>query len=283
MAREKHLSASDGAEERKHKRKIRKIILSALIIVMVAGATAELIILKNMTSVDRRFIRGVERGVTDGWNLRSGDLQLREYGMIKDASFIDAEYEAVREFRNKAYQDKKLRKLAKRYIDDLKKCRAAASAHDPVSDSDAFWKVFSGPYTDRLIVLRKLYTGDYSMGSSWENYPELLDEVMSRAWLADIIPALRFERKDPEDAIGRFTAALKNDSGFDLEYISIDVVIYDSKNNAVGTAEVMKENISKDSNTELTFYFNNKIVSSYKVTAFDCEFVQREQEAEKTE
>lgn len=280
MAGEKHLSASDSAKERTKKRKTRKIVLSALIIIMITGAVTELIILKNMASVDRRFIRGVERGVTDGWDLCSGDLQIKEYGKIKDTSFIDIEYEAVREFRNKAYQDKNLKSLAKRYIEDLKKCRAAATAHDPGSDSEAFWEDFSKPYTDRLIVLRKLYDGDYSMGSSWDDHPELLNEVLLRAWLAEKIPSIIFERKDPDEAIGRFTAMMKNDSGYDLDYISIDVAIYDSKDKAVGTAEVFMENIREGSNTELTFYFNNKIVSSYRITGFDCEAMQEEQEEE---
>ena len=67
MEKARHLSASDREQDRKKKRKIRRIVLSILIVFLIAGIAAELIILKNMASSDRMFIRAVERGVAAGW------------------------------------------------------------------------------------------------------------------------------------------------------------------------------------------------------------------------
>ena len=278
MAHEKHLSAAESAAEQKMRRKRRRIILSVIIFLMAAAVTAEVVVLKTMTSVDRRFIRGVERGVSDGWSSGDSDLQLKDRGKITDTSFIDTEYEAVSEFRNKAYQDKALKKLAKKYIDDLKKCRAAAAAFDPSSDSEKFWREFAEPYTDRLTILRKLYLGEYSMGDSWAGYPEALDEVLFRGWTAETAAVLKFEREPKDNVIDRFKATFTNDSGFDIEHISLEVELFDSKDNPAGTAEVYAEDIKNGSSIELSFYFNSKKVKSYSITGVDCKAVYNTEE-----
>ncbi len=270
----KHFSASEIANEKKRRRRRRKIIFAVVFLLMAAAAVAEITVLKSMTSVDRRFLRGVERGVATGWESGISDLQLREQGCITDTTFIDTELEAVSEFTNKSYQDKELKKLAKRYISDLKKCRSAASSHNPETDSEAFWREFAGPYTDRLIVLRKLYLGDFKMGSGWEAYPEMLDELLSRAWAAETIPQLKFERTGSKNLMGEFKATLQNDSGYDIEFINIDIEIYDSSDALVGTAEVYKEDIADGSSAELVFYFSDQKVSSYRITGVDFEAVQ---------
>lgn len=266
----KHLSAADKEIEKKQRRKKRIIIFSVVFFVMAAAAVAELTILKSMTSVDRRFMREAERGVASGWESSLSDLQLKEQGRITNVSFIDTEYEAVKIFANKSFQDKQLKKLAKRYINDLKKCRNAALAHGPETDSDAFWDGFAEPYTDRLIVLSKLYLGDYKIGSSWDEYPEVLDEVLSKAWAAEIIPQIKFTRAGSKNGIGEFNAELRNDSGFDIEYLNINLEIYDSKDALVGTAEVIKENIADGSSAELVFYFSDQKVSFYRIAGIDC-------------
>lgn len=270
MAKDRHLAASDRAEENRKKRRTVSIILSILIFIMAAAVIAEVIVLKSMTSVDRRFIRGLERGVAEGWETGKSDLQLRQDGTVTDTAFLDREYEAVAEFRGKPYQDKELRKLARRYIDDLRKCRAAAEAHDPSEDSEAFWAEFSAPYTDRLVLLRKFHTGDYRMGSSWESYPEQLSEVMLRGWAVETAESLRFDVTETEGGIKKFTAHIKNNSGLDIAYLNVDIELYDSSDGVVGTAEAVKENIRNGSAAELVFYCSAKDVSSYRAVYADC-------------
>ena len=270
MAEEKHLNAAERIKKNKERRRKRRIILSIAIVLMIAAASAEVAVLMNMTSVDRRFMREVERGVIEGWTASRGDLQLKESGAVIDTSFIDEELEAAGEFVNKAYQDKTLRKLARRYVSDLKECRSVAAAHDPASDSDAFWEKFAAPYTDRLIVLRTLYTGDYKMGSGWDKYPEQRDEVLLKGWLAKTAADLKFEREKGKDGTDIFKTTLKNDSGFDLEYISIEVGVYDSKGDFYSNAEIYKEDIKNGSTAELMFYFTGSKASSYRVKGADC-------------
>ena len=270
MAREKHLNAATRNEESRKRRKLRNILLLILIFLMVAAVVAEALLLKNMTSVDRRFIREVERGVIEGWSGGHGDLQLKEKGIITDPSFIYAELEAVSEFANKTYQDKSLKKLAKRYITDLRECKSAAAAHDPVTDSDAFWKEFGSSYTDRLIILRTLYTGDFKMGNGWDKYPDQRDEVLLKGWLAKTASSLRFEKTTDEKEENRYIAVLNNDSGFDIEYLIIDIKLYNKKGQFIGVAEVYKENIKNGSHEELLFFYKGKEIGSYTVIGADC-------------
>ena len=276
MSSEKHLSADVLAADRRKRRKRKKGILIALIIIMVAAGAAEVFVLKSMTSVDRRFIRGVERGVASGWETGSGELQLRDSGKIVNTDFIDTELEAVREFKSKPYDDKELKELSRRYISALEKCREAAASHDPSADSEEFWKNFSAAYTDRLIVLKSLYNGDYKMGDSWDDYPEQRDEMLSRAWVAETLPNLTFKRTESENGIDRFTAVLKNNSGFDIDYISIGIIIYNKKGEKTGTAEVYKEKIPNESDASLVFYYNSDKIAYYKISKADCRISQNQ-------
>ena len=269
MERAKHLSAAEREQERKKKRKIKRIVLSILIVVLIAGIVAELIILKNMTSADRLFIRAVERGVASGWEEGKADLQLKERGRITDTSFISIELENVEDFRNKAYKDKGLGRLAGRYISALKECSTVAATYDPVNDSDEFWKHFSAPYTERLIVLRKLYTGDYAMGNTWDDFPEVRDEVLLRSWVAEMAGSLRFKREETEGS-NKFVASLKNDSGVDIDYLNIDINLYNKDDKLAATAEVIKENIKDGQEVQLEFYYSGKKLSAYRISSVDC-------------
>ena len=243
MERAKHLSAAEREQERKKKRKIKRIVLSILIVVLIAGIVAELIILKNMTSADRLFIRAVERGVASGWEEGKADLQLKK--------------------------DKGLGKLAGRYISALKECSTVAATYDPVNDSDEFWKHFSAPYTERLIVLRKLYTGDYAMGNTWDDFPEVRDEVLLRSWVAEMAGSLRFKREETEGS-NKFVASLKNDSGVDIDYLNIDINLYNKDDKLAATAEVIKENIKDGQEVQLEFYYSGKKLSAYRISSVDC-------------
>ena len=279
MKKARHLSAAEREEDKKKRRSTIRIILSVLIFIMIAAVAAEIIVLKGMTSADRRFTRRVERGVAEGWKNGKSDLQLRDQGRITDTAFIDKELEAVEEFRNKSYKDKELGKLARRYIDDLKKCRAAAQENDPVKDNEAFWDKFSGPYTDRLIILRKLYNSDYKIGSSWDSYRELRDEVLLRGWAAETAEALRFVKETGTDGNYKYKAVLTNDSGADIAYLNIELELYDSSDKAAGLAEVYKENIKDGSKVDLVFY-SGKEAASYRAAYVDCASEERADEQE---
>lgn len=268
MARYREPTPAEIQENKKRRNK-RRVILVVIMFVMVAAVTAELLILRGMTSVDRLFIRNVERSVAAGWKEGSGEFELRKKGQITDVSFIETELETVEEFRGKPYNDEDLGNLAKRYIDDLYKCSEAAKAHDSKTDNDEFWQEFAAPYTDRLIVLRTLYNGDYGLGRIWDDHPKQLEETLFRGWLAESAANLRFERSPAENGSDVFRAKLKNDTGHDIEFVDFEVELYNSKDKAVGTAEVYRKGIKKDSTAELRFYFKSDGVASYRIVSAD--------------
>ena len=261
-------SKSGRRTSKKGRRK--RIILLCLIFVMVAVITAELVMLMTMTSVDSRFIRSVERGVAAGWETGSSELQLKYRGKITDASFIDAELEAVEEFRYKPYQSDELKELAAEYIDALKKCHDAAAAHDPASDNEAFWEEFSEPYGQRVSALRKLYMGDYKLGTGWDDYAEKRDEMLFRGWLVDKASQIVFEKTGTKSGITGYKYPFVNDSGFDIEYINFDVELYDSKGKVIGIAEVVKENIRNGRQVNIGFYYTGNKLKEYRITGVDA-------------
>ena len=268
MGRSELPDAADSGNKPK-KRSKRKIVLLMIIFVSIAVVTAEVLTIRNMTSVDRRFTRSVERGVIEGWETGSSDLQLKKQGSITDTGFINLELEAVKEYRGKSYKDKNLGKLSRRYIDDLKKCSAAAEAHSPSEDTEGFWAEFAEPYTDRLMVLRELYTGDYRLGSGWDDHPGERDEVLFRGWLASAASSLSFEKEGSEKGADKYIALFKNDSGFDIDHINLDIELYDSKNKLIGVAEVYSEDIKNGSGRKIRFYHKGEKIAAYRVSGAD--------------
>jgi hypothetical protein len=263
------LERNIAREEQEKKRRRRTIITISVILIMVIGVAGEIIALMNMASVDRRYLRSVERGVLDGWNAGRGDLQLRNEGRISDTSFIDAELAAVEEFHNKPYQDKKLKKLAEQYYSALRKCKIAADAHDPDTDSEEFWKEFSVGYTERVLALWKMYNGDYKIGFRWNSQPDKKRELLFRGWLADTIPKLRFEKTGSSKGIAGYKTVLTNDSGYRIKYINIDVELYDKNGKMIDTAEVYREDIEDGKSVNLGFYHAGKKVRSYRIANVD--------------
>ena len=268
MRKAKHLAADERAKN--HKKK--KIALLVIIILLIAAVAAEVFIIRRMSTVDMLFMRSVERGVTEGWKTDNGDLQLKEQGMVTETGFIEKELEYTAEYRDKAFKDSELKELAHSYIDDLKRCSGAAKNHDPVTESEAFWGEFAEPYTERLVQLRRLFVENEYMGRSWDQYPDQLDEILFRGWIAEKIPELSFEVTDAGNGINKYTAKLYNDSGYDIDYINVDVEIYDSKDKLIGVAEVYQEDIKNGRSGELNFYYANKGKISYRVSGVDSTF-----------
>ena len=237
-----------------------------------------LIIVMTLVDVDSRFLRAFDSGIKESWALDNNEIQLKDSEGANDTSFIDAEYDAVKAFRYSTFKDETLGELAAKYISALEGCRSAIEENDPDKDYDTFWSSFSQSYGQRLEAIYDLYTGDYGLEFEDPEYKEELDEMMLSAWSLKKTADIRFTRvradeseEGAEESRTVLGATVSNDSGFDLEYINIEVELYDEKGELIETATAYANNIKKGADFDLKCYQTEDAkADSYKITSVSC-------------
>lgn len=257
--------------QKKPRKKLKNKLLLVVVLILVAGVAAEVSALLTMTNIDRRFTRSVERGLYDGWTLDGGELQLQTDGRITDTAFIDAEYEAISEYVHRKYKDDELGHLANEYISALNECRRAAARHDPAKDFDTFWTHFSEPYGRRVKALYSMHMGDFSFLLENEEYNNEIDNIVAQGWLLDAIDSLSFNKTIDGDALV-FRTRLLNESGYDIEYLDLEIELLNKKGDVVETSSVYVTEVPADEMMDLRFISTSPNAAQYRIVSEACRF-----------
>ena len=263
----------------KRKKKILKIALAVMGIAAIGlGYYAY-----TLTTVDQRFIRDMDRGLTASWALKNNEVQLQTLSEKNDTSFIETEYAAVEKYSNAKFHSKKLGKLAAEYIGALEQCRGVAESSDPNKDFNAFWKDFSEPYGQRLMAVYKIYKGDYGLLLNSEGSSAERDNLLAQGWLLNKAGEIEFKLVE-KDGTTAYVAEIKNDSGFDLEFLDLEVALYDKKGKAIETVSAYAEDIQKGKTFELTFYqTGDKKIAQYMIVSEICKVKSKDSPAPEEE
>lgn len=275
-------------KKRRSKRKLKQFVFVGMLAI---AALLCLLIAFRLLDVDSRFVRAVNAGLSESWALENNEIQLKENKAPYDTSFIDIEYDNVKEFKDKDFRDESLGKLAGEYIAALEGCRTAIKENDPGKDYDKFWGAFSQSYGQRVEAIYDLYSGDYGIEIEDPEAKEEIDELKLSAWSLKKTSDIKFTRvkaeenkaetenggegeaesepaSAPETALG---ATVTNDSGFDLEYINIEVELYDEKGELIETATAYAENIKNKAEFDLRIYQTEETkADAYKITSVLC-------------
>lgn len=255
----------------------RRNVLLVVVLLLIAVVSAEVWTLLTMTSIDRRFVRSVERGLNAGWDLEADETQLQTAGRITDTGFIDAEYAAVSEYMGRKYKDDELAAIAREYTSALKGCRKAAKKYDPGSDFDSFWAAFSEPYGRRISAIYKLSSGDYGLDLSTSDHAEESEYILSQGWLLETIGGLVF-RSSVKDGIRTFRASVRNDSGRDIEYLNIDVNLLNKEGKIVEVSSIYLENIKAGEVMPLQFISTSEKDVRYRISSETVVFARSAEE-----
>lgn len=257
--------------DRKKPKGPRRVILIVLVLLLVAGVTAEVVTLLSITNIDRRFTRSVERGLYDGWSLSINETQLQSAGRITDTGFIDKEYEAISEYVHRKYTDDDLGHLANEYISALNDCRHVAQQHDPEKDFDDFWTYFSDPYARRVKALYGLYKGDYNFMLDNEQFRSQISGLIAQGWLLESVEGLKFSNVTVGNNLV-FSSRLTNESGRDIEYLNLDIELLDKKGNVAETSSVYVTDIRDGGMMNLRFLSTSGKAVKYRVVSEACQF-----------
>ena len=259
----------------KKKRSKKEIILLVSIAVLLALTVWAVVLLSREAGTDARFIRDLDRGLTASWAQKNDEfrLQKKEEGM--STNFIDLEYSAVSAYKEQKFRNKKLGKLAKAYIASLEECREAAAVADPNEDFDKFWEAFSEPYGERIKTVYSIYKGKYDLELDDPGYKKKKNMFLAQGWILQKVDGISISREKNKDGTVALRAKVKNDSGFDLKYVNLDLELYNKKGKAVEKLSIFAENIKKGEEFELLGYqLSGSKIDGYKIVSETCEIRQ---------
>ena len=254
------------------KRNKKEIILLVSIAVLIALTVWAVGLLSREAGTDARFIRDLDRGLTASWAQKNDEFRLQKKEENMSAGFIDLEYSAVSAYKDQKFRNKKLGKMAKSYITALEACREAAKTADPNEDFDKFWDAFSEPYGQRIRAIYGIYKGKYELELDDHSYEKKKNMLLAQGWILQKVDGISISRKENEDGTVTLKAKMKNDSGFDLKYVNLDLELYNKKEKAVEKLSIFAEDIKKGAEFELLGYqLSDSKITGYKVVSERCE------------
>ena len=279
---EKQKKQKKPQKPKKGRKNSKKTLVLIIICLGLALATAAAYLVL-LTSPDRRFCRAVERGVQNGWKVKGAEANLRRTDRTNDTSFIDAEYEAVCQYKDVKFRSRKLGKLAKEYIAALEDCREVIATTSPDMDFNGFWRKFSDPYGQRISALYGMQKRGMGFDLRRAGHEEECSELLLQGWAIEKASKIKFRIKKGEDGERLFVAKVKNDSGYDLAYLDLTVELYGKDSKLLETDSAYAEYIKKGGTAKMVFYEagESKAVD-YAVTAVSCSRISPQELAKAT-
>ena len=96
--------------------------------------------------------------------------------------------------------------------------------------------------------------------------------LLAQGWILQKVDGISISRKENEDGTVTLKAKMKNDSGFDLKYVNLDLELYNKKEKAVEKLSIFAEDIKKGAEFELLGYqLSDSKITGYKVVSERCE------------
>ena len=249
----------------------KKKVLRYLIVIMSAFLLCLLIQLYFLTLSDARFIRDMTRGLSKSWSLENGEIELQKRDAVHSVEFVGIEYDAVAKYRDKTFRDEDLKTMALEYIDALEKCRTVAETNDPNKDFNGFWEEFSKPYGERLAAIYRLYKNGYKLRMVGSETGEDKDNLLAQGWIINKAEDIEFTTQKSEDGVVSFTGVIKNDSGYALDFLNLEIALYDKEGELIETAEAYATDIKKGGSVKLVFYQSAETeATQFRIVSESC-------------
>lgn len=195
---------------------------------------------------DQAFLTDLGKGLEARWAINDGSEEATSES-LKMA--IQAEKDAIDQYRTAEFEDAKLQELAIKYLNALNDTMEQAEAYSPSNyDSIEAW---SKAYDNRTMILNEIVSGyDVTVSSKYQNY---LNELLANGKAAQkasdndaIVQGVAdsIEIVFESDSYGYVTgkATMTNASELDFDYISFDVQLYDAAGTRIDTTYLSVDN-----------------------------------------
>ncbi|MDO4975009.1 MAG: hypothetical protein Q4E61_01625 [Alphaproteobacteria bacterium] len=271
--KEKQIKEKGGIDE-KGRKEVRKFLVRYDKLVVMGLFICLLIlifILSREVTTGNRFYRDLVRGLDSSWKISNDETDVQAIEGKKQTDFILREYDAVYSYKNLEFKDEEIKPLAQAYISALEGCKGAIETYNPETDYDEFWKAFSPYYGQRIQSLCSLYKLKEKAFDDIKNkYPEKFKNLLLNGWAIERTASINFEKTKDKKGNEIYQATVLNDSGFDMEYFNIDILLLSEKSDIIDTTSAYVKDWAKNTQRTLEFYKTSKKVKAYKINGVTC-------------
>lgn len=220
------------------KKRIFSLMLCILVAAFLAGCSSA------SKSVDESFISAEAKGLQERWDV--SDKQEKDKVESTAETFIacvDAELNAIAEFKEAEFEDETLGGLAKEYIGILEKSKELAADY-----YDKNYETFSTEYTTinqrRSQIIQK-FSEDYQLPID-DDHTDTLNTFIADAKLTtavqDIISSTTFEMTEDDYGWKKYQAVVENTTEKTFESFNFDINLVDKEGVVVQTQNAYTEN-----------------------------------------
>lgn len=273
LKKEKQIKEKGGIDG-KGRREVRKFLVKYDKFVVIGLFICLLIlifILSREVTTGNRFYRDLVRGLDNSLKISSDETDVQAIEGKKQTDFILREYDAVYSYKNLEFKDEEIKPLAQAYISALEGCKGAIETYNPDTDYENFWKEFSPYYGQRIQSLCNLYKLKENAFDDIKNkYPEKFKNLLLNGWAIEKTASINFQKTKDDKGNEIYQATVLNDSGYDMEYFNIEILLLSGKSDIIDTTSAYVENWQKNTEKTLQFYKTSKKVKAYRINGVTC-------------
>jgi hypothetical protein len=208
---------------------------------------------------DDSFMKSLERGLENRWNLSEA---IKEDAPVSEqaANFkkcVAAEYDPLIKYENATFENKKLGKYAKEYIDTIKETREIEDTYG--SDSWSM-KYNNGIYQFRVAALYKINKiRPLEISDKYQTiFKSMLSEGETSVFASSILKKAKFKLKDESYGQKTYAAVVENTSSNTFDYFSLVVKLKDKDGVVVDTQEPNTSKWTPGTKTRFEFTTDKK-------------------------
>jgi len=207
-------------------------------------------------AADKDFIKSVGKGLDARWNIQYADEDDDSIDTLRKA--IQAEYDAVEEYKSASFEDSVLQEKALKYINVVNDCIENV---EYARSTDEYQK-WLDIYNERTIIIKD-FVDNYGLTVSDKN-KKYLDELVAdgktagaqaeqKEAIEGLVKKLEFEQIENDYGWKKYEAILENTTDYDIVHLQLDISLLDSEGVIVSTENASADNVAKGQKARVEF------------------------------
>lgn len=251
-------------------KKLLKLTIAFLCVFMVGCST------KDNRTMDEKFIDDLKIGLQERWKI-SDSADETAYGSKEHldtyTKSVDCELNKIKKYEEEKFENETLKNTYTAYMDTLNKQKDALTYLN--ANSDKYDQMWNEAYNERVKLI-KTFVDDFGLKVD-EKHQKTLDDMLIAAQLQiekdnyqvkldEFADSVVFDLEEGNDGYSeKYVAIVENITGKDLEYLHMNINLYDANDVILETAYSSVENFKNGEKARFEFYTEHDF-DKYQVT-----------------
>lgn len=205
-------------------------------------------------SINGQFLRSLAKGLEKRWELiDKKETDGKETTTELFRQFIYVEYEQLKSFSDKNFEDEELGKYAKEYINILDKMLGIVKYYG--SNYLTFWNEYKPLYDERCVIIKKI-NDNYNIPIDESKNTELNDLITNGEYVIELLEILNnvnFKKISDEYSYKKYEAVVENTTSTSFSYFCFSINLLDKNGTVVESVTASTDNWSSGSKHKFSF------------------------------